>query len=59
MATITNTVQTLINKINENQSGAAPLTAEETLLLTKAVQALGENQDFEQALVELNSLYPL
>jgi len=51
MATITNTVQTLINKINENQTGAAPLTAEETLLLTKAVQALGENQDFEQALI--------
>jgi len=50
MATIQQTVQTLLDKIQGKQ-GAGELSGEETLLLSKAVQSLSDNQQFEQALI--------
>lgn len=52
MATVQQTVQTLLDKIQGKQ-GAGELSGEETLLLSKAVQSLTDNQQFEQALVAI------
>ena len=47
--TISSSVQTLLTKL---KAGAeAQMTAEELLLLSKSVQALADNEDFEQALI--------
>ena len=52
---ISSTVQSLLTKL---KAGAeTDMTGEELLLLSKSVQALAENEDFEQALVAVAELH--
>lgn len=51
MATLSQAVQAMVDKLHAAMTGATPLTPEEQLLVAKALSALQDNQTWEQALI--------